>query len=262
MNPSGQASLGPWLSSGISATKNHLLAALPADELSAMTADLELVPMLPGDVVGSSGQALSHAYFPATAVVSLHYVSDAGMLTEIADVGHEGMVGTALVLGGGSATSSALVKIGGHGYRLAREPLANWFTRSEMLRSLLLRYMQALIVQVGQTAVCYRHHTIDQQLSRWLLSTSDRMPSSELVMTQELVAGLLGVRRESISQAAAKLSAGGYIRYRRGHISILDRVGLQTLACECYAVVKAETQRLLPRTPAADSSKHLYKANI
>ena len=131
-----------------------------------------------------------------------------------------------------------------------------------MLRRLLLRYMQALIVQVGQTAVCYRHHTIEQQLSRWLLSTSDRMPSSELVMTQELVAGLLGVRRESISQAAAKLSAGGYIRYRRGHISILDRVGLQTRACECYAVVKAETQRLLPRTPAADSSKHIYKANI
>ncbi len=262
MNLPGHTAFAPCVSPGVSAIKNHLLAALPADELSAMMADLELVPMLLGDVIGSSGQTLSHAYFPTTAVVSLHDVSDAGVLTEIADVGQEGMVGVALLLGGGCSHSSALIKIGGHGYRLARKPLADWFARSETFRSLLLRYMQVLIVQVGQTAVCYRHHTIEQQLSRWLLASFDRMPTGNLAMTQELVAGLLGVRRESISQAAAKLSAGGYIRYRRGHISILDRAGLETRACECYGVVKAETQRLLPRTLAAGSSKPLKRTHV
>ena len=262
MNAPGHALLVPRMSPDHSPIQNHLLAALPAAELSAMTSHLKLVPMLLGDTIGSSGKALSHAYFPITAVVSLHDVSDSGMLTESADVGHEGMVGIALLLGGGSTVTSAVVKIGGHGYRLAREVLADWFARSQALRNLLLRYTQALIAQIGQTAACYRHHTIEEQLSRWLLSTFDRMPTGELVMTQELVAGLLGVRRESISQAAAKLSDVGYIRYRRGHISILDRAGLQTRACECYAVIKAETQRLLPRALATGHNKSLKGPHV
>jgi CRP-like cAMP-binding protein len=261
MNVSGQASVVQTLSPAHSPSQNHLLAALPAAELDVMSADLELVPMLPGDMLGKSGKAMSHAYFPTTAVVSLHYLTITGALAETADVGHEGMVGVTLFLGGDATPSSALVKCGGHGYRLARERLAESFSSSGLLRSLLLRYTQALIAQIGQTAACYRFHTIEQQLSRWLLSTFDRMPTGELVMTQELVAGLLGVRRESISQTATKLSDSGYIRYRRGHISILDRAGLETQACECYAVVKAELQRLLPRTPANSSSgnvKGLY----
>ena len=262
MNAPGHASFVACVSPAFSPIQNHLLAALPAAELSAMTADLALVPMRLGDMIGSAGQLPSHAYFPITAVVSLHDVSPMGMLTETADVGYEGMVGIALFLGGGSTLSSAVVKIGGHGYRMARQPLADWFARSRALRDLLLRYTQSLSAQIGQTAACYRHHTIEQQLSRWLLSTFDRMPTGELVMTQELVAGLLGVRRESISQAAAKLSDAGYIRYRRGHIAILDRAGLQTRACECYAVIKAETQRLLPHALATDHSQHLKGPHV
>lgn len=238
-----------------SPSQNHLLGALPAAELSAMATDLELVPMALGDMVGEPGKALHHAYFPITAVVSLHYLTHTGALAEFAGVGHEGMVGIALFMGGDFTPSSAMVQSGGYGYRLARAPLEQGFARAGPLRSVLLRYTQTLIAQIGQTAACYRHHTVEQQLSRWLLSTANRLPSGNLVMTHELVAGLLGVRRESISEAASKLRDGGYIRYRRGHISILDPAGLEKRACECHAVVNAESQRLLPRAlPPADSA--------
>lgn len=233
-----------------SPSQNHLLAALPAADLSAMVADLELVPMALGVMVGEPGKALDHAYFPTTAVVSLYCVTNTGALAESACVGYEGVVGIGLFMGGDSMPSSAVVRSGGHGYRLARSALAQGFARAGPLRSVLLRYTQALIAQIGQTAVCYRHHTVEQQLSRWLLATADRLPPGDLMMTQELVADLLGVRRESVTEAAGRLRDGGYIRYRRGLISILDLAGLETRTCECYAVVKAEFKRLLPPTSA------------
>jgi len=237
--------------------QNLLLAALPAEEFRAISACLEFVPLALGEMVFEPGEVLRHAYFPTTAVVSLHYVARTGEMVESAGVGREGMVGIALVLGGDFMTNSAVVQNGGYGYRIAREPLAQAFASAGMLRPVLLRYTQALIAQIGQTAVCYRLHTVEQQLSRWLLSTADRVPPGELMMTQELVAGLLGVRRESISAAASKLQSGGYIRYRRGNISILDREGLESRACECYAAVRAEIQRLLQRTPALTGNAHL-----
>ncbi|OYU74668.1 MAG: Crp/Fnr family transcriptional regulator, partial [Burkholderiales bacterium PBB5] len=201
-----------------------------------------------GQVLYAPGQQLRHAYFPTTAVVSLHYTTASGASAETAGVGREGMVGIALFMGGNTTPSSAVVQSTGHGYRIDRVALMQAFEAEEHLRRLLLRYTQALITQVAQMAACYRHHTIEQQLSRWLLTTVDRSPPGELVMTQELVAGLLGVRRESITQAAGALQDGGYIRYRRGHISVIDPVGLQACACECYGVVKSELQRLLPDT--------------
>ena len=227
--------------------QNHLLAALPAADLNAMEAHLERVTMKLGDVVGQPGMAMRHAYFPTTAVVSLHQLTNTGAIAESAGVGCEGMVGVALFMGGDSMPSSAVVRSGGAGYRLTRERLVQVFSGSGSLRSVLLRYAQALITQIGQTATCYRHHSVEQQLSRWLLSTADRLPQGDLVMTQELVAGLLGVRRESITEAAKTLRDCGYIRYRRGHISILDPAGLETRACECYAVIKAEFQALPTR---------------
>ena len=238
-------------------SQNHLLAALAADELRAIEADLELVPMPLGDVLYLPGKALRHAYFPTTAVVSLHHVTSTGEMAESAGVGREGIVGIALFLGGEFMPSSAVVQSGGHGYRMAREPLAQAFASVGTLRRVLLRYTQALIAQIGQTAACHRHHTVEQQLSRWLLSTADRVPPGRLMMTQDLVAGLLGVRRESISAAAGKLQDGGYIRYRRGNIFILDTAGLESRACECYAVVRAEFQRLLPRAPALAGDAHI-----
>ena len=237
--------------------QNLLLAALPAEEFRAISASLELVPLALGEMVFELGEVMRHAYFPTTAVVSLHYVARTGEMVESAGVGREGMVGTALFLGGDFMTDSAVVQNGGYCYRMAREPLAQAFASAGMLRPVLLRYAQALIAQIGQTAVCYRLHTVEQQLSRWLLSTADRVPPGELMMTQELVAGLLGVRRESVSAAASKLQSGGYIRYRRGNISILDRAGLESRACECYAVVRAEIQRLLQRAPAVAGNAHL-----
>ncbi len=245
-----------------SLSQNDLLAALPDADLNAMAADLELVPMALGDLVGEPGKAMRHVYFSTTAVVSLHYVTNAGALAESASVGREGVVGTALFMGADSMPSSAVARSGGHGYRLARAPLVQAFDRAGPLRSILLHYTQALIAQIGQTAVCYRHHTVDQQLSCWLLSTADRLPPGELVMTQELVADLLGVRRESVTEAAGKLRDGGYIRYRRGLISILDPAGLETRACECYAVVKAEFQRLLPRAPTPARSARLQGHHV
>ena len=229
-----------------SPSQNKLLAALPTADFEPLAQHLELVPMDLGAVVYEPGQQLQHAYFPTTAIVSLHYVTESGASAEAAGVGQDGVVGISLFMGGGTTASSALVQTPGHAYRLERRWLMQEFIRAGLLQSLLLRYTQGLITQTFQTAVCNRHHSVEQQLSRWLLSTLDRIPSSELVMTQELVASLLGVRRESIALAAGRLQQAGYIRYRRGHISVLDRIGLEASACECYAVVKKELSRLLP----------------
>jgi CRP-like cAMP-binding protein len=227
-------------------SQNHLLAALPAAQFEPFADSLELVAMPLGDMLYEPGKQLQHAYFPTTAIVSLHYVMESGASTETAGVGNEGVVGISLFMGGGTTPSSAVVQTAGHAYRLERRLLKQEFDRAGLMQSLLLRYAQALITQMAQTSACIRHHSVEQQLSRWLLLTLDRIPSSDLVMTQELVASILGVRRESIALAAGKLQNVGVIRYRRGHISVLDRRGLETRACECYAVVKKETSRLLP----------------
>lgn len=224
--------------------QNDLLASLPADALAPLSAVLELVPMRLGDMLYEPGEQLRHAYFPTTAVVSLHLVTAEGASAETACVGHDGMVGIALFMGGDTTTSSAVVHTGGHGYRLERRVLKQEFDRGGALQRSLLRYTHALMTQITQTAACYRFHSVEQQLSSWLLATLDRMPVGELVMTQELLASVLGVRRESITQAAGKLQEQGYIRYRRGHISVVDATGLRACACECYRVVKAELQRL------------------
>jgi CRP-like cAMP-binding protein len=225
--------------------QNHLLAALPAAECERLSAQLELVPMLLGDVLYEPGGQLQHAYFPTTSIVSMHYVTESGASAEIAGVGNEGVVGISLFMGGDTTPSSAVVQTAGHAYRLERRLLKQEFDRAGPVQSLLLRYTQALITQMSQTAVCNRHHSVEQQLCRWLLVTLDRIPSGELVMTQELVASMLGVRREGITEAAGKLQQAGFISYRRGHISVLKRPGLETLACECYGVVRKELSRLL-----------------
>jgi CRP-like cAMP-binding protein len=226
-------------------SQNHLLAAMPAEEFGRLSSHLELVPMLLGHVLYEPGVQMQHAYFPTSAIVSLHYVMESGASAESAGVGNEGVVGISLFMGGNTTPSSAVVQTAGHGYRLPGRLLKQEFARGGMVQGLLLRYTQALITQMFQTAACNRHHSVEQQLCRWLLLTLDRMPSGELVMTQELVASMLGVRREGITQAAGSLQDAGYIRYRRGHISILDRPGLETRSCECYAVVKKEIDRLL-----------------
>jgi CRP-like cAMP-binding protein len=228
-----------------SPNQNHLLAALPAAEFEALAAHLKLVAMPLGEMLYEPGRQLQHAYFPTTSIVSLHYVMESGASTETAGVGHEGFVGISLFTGGDTTPSSAVVQTAGHAYRLERRLLKQEFNRAGSMQSLLLRYAQALITQTSQMVACIRHHSVEQQLSRWLLLTLDRVPSHELVMTQELVASMLGVRRESIALAAAKLQHSGFIRYRRGHISVLDRRGLETRACECYALVKKEMSRLL-----------------
>ena len=225
--------------------QNHLLAALPEADFERLAAHLELVPMLLGDILYEPGGQMQHAYFPTTAIVSLHYVMESGASAESAGVGNEGVVGISLFMGGDTTPSSAVVQTAGHAYRLAGRLLKQEFLRGGPLQGLLLRYTQALITQMFQTAACNRHHSVEQQLCRWLLLTLDRMTSNDLVMTQELVASMLGVRREGITQAAGKLQEAGFIRYRRGHISVLDRAGLETSACECYAVVKKELGRLL-----------------
>jgi len=224
---------------------NHLLAALPGEEFEPLAVHLEPVALALGEMLYEPHQQLRHAYFPATAVVSLHYVAANGSTAEIAGVGHEGVVGVSLFMGGDTTPSSAVVQAAGHAYRLDRHLLKQAFDRPGLLRGLLLRYTQALMTQVSQTAACNRHHSVEQQLSRWLLLTLDRAPGRELVMTQELVANMLGVRRESITEAAGRLQQGGFIRYRRGHIAVVDRQGLETRACECYAVVKKELGRLM-----------------
>jgi CRP-like cAMP-binding protein len=233
------------MSSPHSPSQNHLLAALPTAEFERLAAHLELVPMLLGDILYEPGAQMLHAYFPTTAIVSLHYVMASGASAESAGVGNEGVVGISLFMGGDTTPSSAVVQTAGHGYRLAGRLLKQEFIRGGLMQHLLLRYTQALITQMTQTAACNRHHSVQQQLCRWLLLTLDRLPSLELVMTQELVASMLGVRRDGITEAAGNLQRAGIIRYRRGHIAVLERSGLETHACECYAVVQKELARLL-----------------
>ncbi len=229
-----------------SPNQNHLLAALPAAEFERLAPHLEPVEMLLGDVLYESGGLLQHVYFPTTAIVSLHYVMENGASAEISGVGNEGVVGISLLMGGNTTPSRAVVQTGGQGYRLKAPLMLQEFNRAGAMQRLMLRYTQALITQMSQTAACNRHHSLMQQLCRWLLLTLDRMPSNELVMTQELVASMLGVRREGVTEAAGQLQQVGVIRYRRGHITVLDRVGLESQVCECYAVVKKEFARLLP----------------
>src|SRR5688572_13304392 len=233
------------MSSLHSPTQNHLLAVLPAAEFERLSPDLELVPMPLGDMLYEPGGQLEHAYFPTTGIVSLHYVMASGASAESASVGNEGVVGIALFMGGETTPSSAVVQTAGEGYRLEGRLLKAEFNRAGPMQRLLLRYTQALMTQMTQTAVCNRHHSVEQQLCRWLLLTVDRVPSKELTITQELIAGMLGVRREGITEAAGRLQNAGIIRYRRGHIAVLERSGLERRACECYAVVKKEMGRLL-----------------
>ncbi|MDO8315866.1 MAG: Crp/Fnr family transcriptional regulator [Rugosibacter sp.] len=225
--------------------QNCLLAALPAADLAHLIAYLELVALPLGKMLYEPGGQLQHAYFPTTAIVSLHYVMASGAASEAAGVGNEGVVGTSLFLGGATTSSSAVVQTAGHAYRMDRRLLMQEFNRAGLMQRLLLRYTQALLTQMAQTAACNRHHTVEQQLCRWLLLTLDRLPSNELTMTQELIANMLGVRREGITEAAGNLQRTGFISYRRGHITVLDRLGLEKNTCECYAVVKKELGRLL-----------------
>lgn len=225
--------------------QNHLLAALPSAEFESLAAQLELVSLSTGEILYEPGTLLRHAYFPTTAIVSLHYVMETGASAETAGVGNEGVVGVSLFLGGDTTSSSAVVQTGGHAFRLERHLFKQEFVRAGSLQRLLLRYTQALITQMSQTAACNRHHSVEQQLSRWLLLALDRVSSRELVITQELIAGMLGVRREGVTEAAGRLQRAGLISYRRGHISVLDRSGLETHACECYGVVRMELDRLL-----------------
>ena len=225
---------------------NELLAALPEAEWQRWRPLLEWVEMPLGQVLYESGRTLSHVYFPATAIVSLLYVMEDGASAEIAVVGNEGVVGIALFMGGGSTPSRAVVQSAGEGWRLPSREVKAEFERAGPVMHLLLRYTQALITQMAQTAVCNRHHTLDQQLCRWLLLSLDRLRGSELVMTQELIANMLGVRREGVTEGALRLQKQGLISYSRGHIKVLDRPGLEARTCECYAVVKKEYDRLLP----------------
>ena len=198
-----------------------------------------------GEVLYESGGQLQHVYFPTTAIVSLHYVTESGASAEVAGVGNEGVLGISLFMGGNTTPSRATVQTAGHGYRLKGRLMMEEFNRAGPMMRLMLRYTQVFITQISQTAVCNRHHSVEQQLSRWLLSTLDRLSSNELTMTQELIASMIGVRREGITEAAGHLQQGGVIRYRRGHITVLDRLGLESRVCECYAVVKKERERLL-----------------
>jgi len=226
--------------------QNHLLAALPAEERERLMPNLELVPMPLGHVLYESGSELRHVYFPTTAIISLLYVMLDGASAEIGVVGNEGIIGVALFMGGETMPNRAVVQSAGYAYRLKGRLLKQEFNRSGELQHLLLRYTQALLTQMSQTAVCNRHHSLDQQLCRWLLLSLDRLPANELVMTQELIANMLGVRREGVTEAAGKLQKAGLIQYQRGHITVLDRAGLEARSCECYAVVKQEYNRLLP----------------
>ncbi len=228
---------------------NRLLAALPRDSYEALAPHLDLVPMPLGEVVYESGAEQRYVYFPTTSIVSLLYVLANGSSAEIAVTGNDGLVGITLFMGGETTPSRAVVQSAGRGYRVRGAVLRKEFEVGGALQHLLLRYTQALITQMTQTAVCNRHHSVDQQLCRWLLLSLDRLPGDELAMTQELIANMLGVRREGVTEAAGKLQAQGLIRYSRGHIKILDRVGLEARVCECYAVVKKEYERLL--SPAA-----------
>jgi CRP-like cAMP-binding protein len=226
-----------------------LLAALSAVELKRMSRHLEKVPMILGEVVYESGRHLDHVYFPADCIVSLLYVLENGASAEIAVVGNEGVVGVSIFMGGETTPSRAVVQSAGTAYRLPGQMIKDEFIRGGAMQHLMLRYTQSLITQMAQTAVCNRHHSVDQQLCRWLLLSIDRLPSPEITMTQELIANMLGVRREGVTEAAGKLQKAGVISYRRGHISVLDRPRLEAMSCECYEVVRRETARLLPIVP-------------
>jgi CRP-like cAMP-binding protein len=230
--------------------KNHLLAALPPEELARWLPKLEAVDMSLGQVLNESGMKTTHVYFPTTAIVSLLYVMEDGASAEIAVVGHEGIGGFSLFMGGESTPSRSVVQSAGKGFRMPGQLLKDEFNRSGPVLHLLLRYTQALITQMAQTAVCNRHHSLDQQLCRWLLLSLDRLQEPELQMTQELIANMLGVRREGVTEAAASLQRARLISYKRGHIKVLDRPGLERRTCECYAVVRKEYERLLPARPA------------
>jgi len=226
--------------------QNHLLAALPATEFERLSPHLELVPMPLGEALYESGGRMQHVYFPTTSIVSLLYVMQDGESAEIAVVGNEGILGISLFMGGETTSSRAVVQSAGHGYRLKAQVLKQEFNRAgAVLHLLLLRYTQALITQMAQTAVCNRHHSVEQQLCRWLLLCLDRLSTPDLTMTQELIANMLGVRREGVTEAAGILQRAGLIRYSRGHITVLDRSRLEREVCECYAVVKKEFDRLL-----------------
>jgi CRP-like cAMP-binding protein len=229
--------------------QNHLLAALPASDYQRLASHLELVPMKLGEVLYESGVQLRYVYFPTTSILSLLYVMEDGASAEIAIVGNEGILGISLFMGGETTPSRAVVQSAGHAFRLKAELLKNEFGRFGPTMHLLLRYTQALITQMAQTAVCNRHHSVDQQLCRWLLLSLDRLQTNELSMTQELIANMLGVRREGVTEAAGKLQAAGLIQYRRGRITVLDRPGVEARVCECYQVVKKEFDRLLPYVP-------------
>lgn len=230
----------------ITPQQNHVLAALPPEALERINPFLELTALPLGKVLYESGDALRHVYFPTDAIVSLLYVMASGASAEIAVVGNEGVVGLALFMGGESTTNRAIVQSAGSAYRLLGKRFKDEINRHSELLRLMLRYTQALITQMAQTAVCNRHHSIDQQLCRWLLLSLDRLSGNHLTMTQELIANMLGVRREGVTEAAGRLQKLGVITYRRGQITVLDRPRLEQLCCECYAVVKKETDRLLP----------------
>ena len=225
---------------------NQLLAAMPVSEWQRIGPLLEAVDLPLGQVLYESGSKMSHVYFPINAIISLLYVMENGASAEIAVVGNEGLVGIALFMGGETTPSRAVVQSAGQGYRLRAADIKEEFARSGPVLHLLLRYTQALITQMAQTAVCNRHHSLDQQLCRWLLLSLDRLSGNELVMTQELIANMLGVRREGVTEAALKLQKLGFIKYARGHITVMDREALEGSVCECYAVVKKEYDRLLP----------------
>lgn len=226
-------------------TQNHLLASLPAEDLRQLSSHMQLTPMPLGEVYYESGGRLKNVYFPTTSIVSIHYVMENGASAEMACVGKEGMLGISLLMGGDTTPSRASVRAAGFGYKMKAQLLIDEFKRAGPLQNSLLRYTQALITQTSQTAVCNRHHTVIQQLCRWLLMTLDRVPSNELVLTQELVAGMLGVRRETISEALWKMRKAGFVSFRYGRITVLDRSGLEEQACECYRVVRTELGRLL-----------------
>lgn len=226
--------------------QNHLLAALPGEDFGRVGPDLKLVTLPLGQVLYESGSHQRSVYFPTTAIVSLLYMLADGASAEIAVVGNEGIIGVSLFMGGETTPSRAVVQSAGHAYQWTGKLLKEEFTRGGALQHLLLRYTQALLTQMAQTAVCNRHHSLDQQLCRWLLLSLDRLSGNELIMTQELIADMLGVRREGVTEAAGNLQSAGLIKYSRGHITVLDRVGLEARTCECYGVVKREFDRLLP----------------
>jgi CRP-like cAMP-binding protein len=236
----------PQSATSKSPMNNQLLDALSAAELNRMRPRLELVEMPLAEVVYESGRHIDYVYFPTTCIVSLLYVLENGASAEIAVVGYEGVVGISIFMGGETTPSRAVVQSAGSAWRLAGPAMKEEFTRGRAMQHLMLRYTQSLITQMAQTAVCNRHHSVDQQLCRWLLLSIDRLPVPEITMTQELIANMLGVRREGVTEAAGKLQKAGVISYRRGHIKVLDRPKLEKMSCECYEVVRLETERLLP----------------